>query len=158
MFTIQVLSDKKDFLLKKPIVSMCIVTLSTWIVFSIKQRCIHQKHTWCYVLTISKIMVSKRLYFFNCSKIFRRFMNSFYVNRPVTFIAFQRNRINKNEVFLPLLFSKNDHQFLIYLYILGRVHSLHWCTIINKSKNSLQSYPLLGLRTDELNYSNIFYP
>ena len=37
-----------------------ITTNSTWIIFSIKQRCIYHMDAWCCVLNISKIMVCRR--------------------------------------------------------------------------------------------------
>ena len=51
---------KKDIFLKEAIVSTYITSMSTWIIFSIKQWCIYQVHTWGYVWNIFKITVSRR--------------------------------------------------------------------------------------------------
>ena len=53
------LSFEKELLENKYRQYTLFTTISTWIIFSIKQRYIYHMHTWCYVLTISKIMVDK---------------------------------------------------------------------------------------------------
>ena len=75
----------------------------------------------CYVLKISRNLVSKRLQFFNCSRWFRGFMSFFHIIRLIIIFAILGNGINKKGI-------KEQPQKGVFIEAIWK--SWHWnCSI-----------------------------